>query len=195
MTKKESGQKVLWRCRLERSGEIGFSIQRLAPEFPKRAIAPSRQWYYGIEQVRRIDPGLPPRSLGSCAKRNRDAARALCDAADDTDTRHSCVEGWSAIGKGSGALSDFLEVSALISRRLCRLKCARTTTTTASNDDSASSTDPAHVRVGEEIIRPYGSDEVENADPLVSRTNTTALITYQPRRFWEDQGYNWYSGS
>ena len=118
-------------------------------------------------------------------------------------TRHICIEGWSAIGQWSGVpFRTFLEhVGADLKARYVGFKCA---------DRYYSSLDMATALHPQTILAlDYGQDPLppQYGFPLKLRVPTklgfknpkhiAALFVTNdyPGGYWEDQGYNWYSGS
>jgi DMSO/TMAO reductase YedYZ molybdopterin-dependent catalytic subunit len=118
-------------------------------------------------------------------------------------TRHICVEGWSAIGKWSGVpFRTFLEkIGADTKARYVGFKCA---------DDYYSSIDMATALHPQTILAlDYDGAELppKYGYPMKLRVPTklgfknpkhiAALFVTNdyPGGYWEDQGYNWFSGS
>lgn len=117
-------------------------------------------------------------------------------------TRHICIEGWSAIGQWSGVpLKTFLQaVGADISAKYVGFKCA---------DRYYSSLDMATALHPQTILAlDFGQEPlpVSFGFPLKVRVPTklgfknpkhvaAIFVTNQnPGGYWEDQGYNWFSG-
>jgi DMSO/TMAO reductase YedYZ molybdopterin-dependent catalytic subunit len=118
-------------------------------------------------------------------------------------TRHICIEGWSMIGKWSGArLGDFLKrVGADLSARYVGFQCA---------DGYYGSIDMATAMHRQTIMAFTFADETLPAKfgyPFKVRIPTklgfknpkwvtTMFVTNRfPGGFWEERGYNWFSGS
>ncbi len=118
-------------------------------------------------------------------------------------TRHVCVEGWSMIGKWSGArLGDFLKrVGADLTAKYLGFQCA---------DGYYGSIDMATALHPQTIMAFKFADEMLPAKfgyPFKIRIPTklgfknpkwvtTIYVTNRmPGGFWEDRGYNWFSGS
>ncbi|MGB8313278.1 MAG: molybdopterin-dependent oxidoreductase [Aestuariivirga sp.] len=118
-------------------------------------------------------------------------------------TRHICVEGWSAIGKWGGVrFGDFLHmIEADTSARYVGFKCA---------DNYHSSIDMATALHPQTILALTFRDQVlptKYGFPMKLRVPTklgfknpkyitSIYVTNDyPGGFWEDQGYNWFSGS
>ncbi len=118
-------------------------------------------------------------------------------------TRHICVEGWSAIGKWGGVpFGDFLRlIGADTTARYVGFKCA---------DKYYSSVDMATALHPQTLLALTYRDQVlptKYGFPMKLRVPTklgfknpkyimSMFVTNQyPGGFWEDQGYNWFSGS
>jgi DMSO/TMAO reductase YedYZ molybdopterin-dependent catalytic subunit len=118
-------------------------------------------------------------------------------------TRHICVEGWSAIGKWGGVpFGDFLRmVGADTTAKYVGFKCA---------DDYYSSIDMATALHPQTILALTFRDQVlpvKYGFPMKLRVPTklgfknpkhimAMFVTNDyPGGYWEDQGYNWFSGS
>lgn len=118
-------------------------------------------------------------------------------------TRHICVEGWSAIGKWGGVrFSDFLRlVEADTSAKYVGFKCA---------DNYHSSIDMATALHPQTILALTFRDQAlptKYGFPMKLRVPTKLgfknpkhimamyVTNDYPGGFWEDQGYNWFSGS
>jgi DMSO/TMAO reductase YedYZ molybdopterin-dependent catalytic subunit len=118
-------------------------------------------------------------------------------------TRHICVEGWSAIGKWGGVpFGDFLRrIGADTKARYVGFKCA---------DDYYSSVDMATALHPQTLLALTFRDQplpVKYGFPMKLRVPTklgfknpkhimSMFVTNDyPGGYWEDQGYNWFSGS
>ncbi len=118
-------------------------------------------------------------------------------------TRHICVEGWSAIGKWGGVpFGDFLRrIGADTTARYVGFKCV---------DDYYSSIDMATALHPQTILALTFRDKPlppEYGFPMKLRVPTklgfknpkhimSMFVTNDyPGGYWEDQGYNWFSGS
>ena len=118
-------------------------------------------------------------------------------------TRHICVEGWSAIGKWGGVrFSDFLRlIEADTGAKYVGFKCA---------DNYHSSIDMATALHPQTILALTFRDQVlptKYGFPMKLRAPTKLgfknpkhimamyVTNDYPGGFWEDQGYNWFSGS
>jgi DMSO/TMAO reductase YedYZ molybdopterin-dependent catalytic subunit len=118
-------------------------------------------------------------------------------------TRHICVEGWSAIGKWSGVrFSDFLDrIGADKTARYVGFKCADDYYTSIDMPTALHPQTLLTLRFGDQILPPeYGFPMKLRMPTKLGFKNPkhiTALFVSNtdPGGYWEDQGYNWYSGS
>jgi len=117
-------------------------------------------------------------------------------------TRHVCVEGWSAIGKWGGVrFSDFLQrIGADTTARFVGFKCA---------DDYYTSIDMATALHPQTLLALTFADKTlptEYGFPMKVRIPTKLgfknpkhvmaiyVTNTYPGGYWEDKGYNWFSG-
>jgi DMSO/TMAO reductase YedYZ molybdopterin-dependent catalytic subunit len=209
VTNQESVQKVLgamsrWNDRVQ---DWIFDPNRLAPEFPESAVTRPFPFnaYYGINELRNVD-GTAYRLEVSGLVQNRKAwtLPELYALPQTTQvTRHICVEGWSAIGKWSGVrFRDFLErIGADLNARYVGFKCADDYYTSIDMPTALHPQTQLTLRFGDQILpREYGFPMKLRMPTKLGFKNpkhiTALFVTNQnPGGYWEDQGYNWYSGS
>ncbi len=184
-----------------------FDPSRLAPEFPVSRITDPFPFnaYYGEEEVRVVDSGSYKLEVGGLVREKKSWQLAELYALPQVSqiTRHICVEGWSAIGQWSGPrFSDFLQrVGADTGARYVGFKCA---------DDYYTSIDMATALHPQTIMAFSYADQVlppKYGFPWKLRIPTklgfknpkhvmALFVTNEnPGGYWEDKGYNWYSGS
>ncbi|QEL11939.1 molybdopterin-dependent oxidoreductase [Kushneria phosphatilytica] len=185
-----------------------FSGQRLAPTFAASELTepfPFNAFYpqYNVPIVGASDYRL---EVSGMVQERRpwtlDALRALPQRAQIT--RHICIEGWSAIGQWRGVpLGDFLKrIGADTSARYVGFQCADRYYTSI---DMASALHPQTLlaletgRNLEALPDEYGFPlrlRIPTKLGFKSAKHVTAITvtnTY-PGGYWEDQGYNWFSG-
>ena len=184
-----------------------FDPKRLAPEFPESLITQPFPFnaYYGEDEVRVIDETDYKLELAGLIRERKPWRLPELYALPQVSqvTRHICVEGWSAIGKWSGVrFSDFLQrVGADTSAKYVGFKCG---------DDYYSSIDMATalhpqtllaLRFADQILPPkYGFPMKLRVPTKLGFKNPKHImamfVTNEfPGGYWEDQGYNWFSGS
>jgi DMSO/TMAO reductase YedYZ molybdopterin-dependent catalytic subunit len=209
VTNQQSVQKVLtamsrWNDRVQ---DLIFDPARLAPEFPESAITRPFPFnaYYGIDQVRTVDPATYRLEISGLVREKRPWTLPELYQLPQTSqiTRHICVEGWSAIGKWSGVrFSDFLDrIGADRTARYVGFKCADDYYTSIDMPTALHAQTLLTFRFGDQILPPeYGFPMKLRMPTKLGFKNPkhiTALFVSNtdPGGYWEDQGYNWYSGS
>jgi DMSO/TMAO reductase YedYZ molybdopterin-dependent catalytic subunit len=118
-------------------------------------------------------------------------------------TRHVCIEGWSMIGKWSGPrLGDFLQrVGADLSAKYVGFECADGYTGSIDMPTAVHPQTIMALKFADEIIpAKYGYPFKVRIPTKLGFKNpkwvTTIYVTNRyPGGFWEDRGYNWFSGS
>ena len=184
-----------------------FSQTRLARTFPASAITKPFPFnaYYGPDDIREVDAAAWRLELGGqiADKRPWSLTQLRALPQESQITRHICVEGWSAIGQWSGVkLSTFLQhVGADLRCRYVGVKCF---------DDYSTSIDmPTALHPQTILALDYGTEPLPPlyGAPLKIRIPTklgfknpkyiaSLFVTDKyPGGYWEDQGYNWFSGS
>ena len=184
-----------------------FDPNKLAPEYPESLIATPFPFnaYYDEEEVKVIDETDYQLALAGLIKERKPwrlpELYALPQASQVT--RLICVEGRSAIGKWSGVrLSDFLQrVGADLTAKYVGFRCA---------DDYYGSIDMASALHPQTILALRYADQIlppKYGFPMRLRIPTklgfknpkhiaAIFVTNQyPGGYWEDKGYNWFSGS
>jgi DMSO/TMAO reductase YedYZ molybdopterin-dependent catalytic subunit len=184
-----------------------FNPNRLAPTYPESAITKPFPFnaYYPESQVRVVDTGAWRLELSGLIADKRPWSLAQLRALRQASqiTRHVCVEGWSAIGQWRGVpMRTFLErIGADTSARYVGFRCF---------DDYYSSIDMATALHPQTILAlDYGNAPLppKYGSPLKLRVPTKLgfknpkhiaalyVTNHYPGGYWEDQGYNWFSGS
>jgi DMSO/TMAO reductase YedYZ molybdopterin-dependent catalytic subunit len=209
LTDDDAVDKVLWAMSRwnDRVQAALFSPDRLAPTYAETEITRPFPFnaYYSEDEAPEIDGDDYRLELsGLIADKSPWTVAALRALPQESQiTRHICVEGWSAIGRWSGVpFRTFLErVGADTRARYVGFRCA---------DDYYSSIDMATALHPQTILAldfPEGPNPSKYGYPLKLRVPTklgfknpkfiTAIFVTNdyPGGYWEDQGYNWYSGS
>jgi len=184
-----------------------FNPSRLAPTYPESAITRPFPFnaYYPIEDVPIVDATDYALEVGGLVENQNSWTLAELNALPQETqiTRHICVEGWSAIGKWSGVrLAEFLRrVGADTRAKYVWFRCAEGY---HSSIDMASALHPQTqltLRFDDAVLPPkYGF-------PMRLRVATKlgfkspkhvmeiAVINNWNPGYWEERGYNWFSGS
>jgi DMSO/TMAO reductase YedYZ molybdopterin-dependent catalytic subunit len=117
-------------------------------------------------------------------------------------TRHVCVEGWSAIGSWTGArLSDFLKrVGADTRAKYVWFQCAEGYSTTIDMPTALHPQTQMTFRFADETLpRSYGFPMKIRMPTKLGFKNPKHVIAIHVTNkdlggYWEDRGYNWFSG-
>jgi DMSO/TMAO reductase YedYZ molybdopterin-dependent catalytic subunit len=184
-----------------------FDPSRLAPEFPESRITRPFPFnaYYSEEEVVDVDGGTYRLELSGLIREKKPWSLPELYALPQVSqvTRHICVEGWSAIGKWSGVrFSEFLQrVGADLTAKYVGFKC---------DDDYFTSVDMATALHPQTLLAFKFADAVlppKYGFPMKLRVPTklgfknpkhiaAIEVTNQyPGGYWENKGYNWFSGS
>lgn len=184
-----------------------FNPKKLAPDYPESAVTDPFPFnaYYSEDEVPRVDGASYKLKVGGRVRDKAPWTLAQLDQLPQVSqiTRHICVEGWSAIGKWGGVpFKAFLErIGADMSAKYVAFICA---------DDYYTSIDMPTALHPQTLIALRFADRALPAKygfPMKLRIPTKlgfknpkhimAIIvtnTY-PGGYWEDKGYNWFSGS
>lgn len=184
-----------------------FDPRRLAPEFPESRITDPFPFnaYYGEDEIRVVDGAGYTLEVGGLVREKKPWRLPELTALPQVSqvTRHICVEGWSAIGKWSGArFSDFLQrVGADTGARYVGFKCADGY---YSSIDMPTALHPQTImafRYGDQVLPPkYGFPWKLRIPTKLGFKNPKHVVALfvtneDPGGYWEDKGYNWFSGS
>jgi DMSO/TMAO reductase YedYZ molybdopterin-dependent catalytic subunit len=209
VTDADSVQKVLWSMSRwnDRVQAAIFDVNKLAPTYPESAITQPFPFnaFYSEDEAPHVDAAKYKLELSGLI---RDKAAWTLDqlyALPQTSqiTRHICVEGWSAIGKWTGVtFRTFLErVGADLTAKYVGFKCS---------DDYYTSIDmPTALHPQTQLTFKFADQilPVSYGFPMKLRIPTklgfknpkhiaAIFVTNDyPGGYWEDQGYNWFSGS
>ena len=209
ITDQESVQRVLMAMSRWNDGVQHwlFDPQRLAPEFPESRITRPFPYngYNPESEIPEIEAADYKLELAGRIRDKKPWTLAELDTLPQVSqvTRLICVEGWSAIGQWRGVrLSDFLaRVGADTTARYVGFQCA---------DDYYGSIDMATalhpqtqitLRFGDEILPPRYGYPLRIRIPTKLGFKNPKLVAAMfvtneyPGGYWEDKGYNWFSGS
>ena len=205
----ENVQNVLWRMSgwNDRVQDWLFNPNRLAPEFPESRITNPFPFnaYYSEEEVIDVDGGQYKLELAGMIRDRKPWTLPELYALPQVSqvTRHICVEGWSAIGKWSGVrFSDFLQrIGADLTAKYVGFKCADKYSTSIDMATALHPQTQLSFRYADALLPPkYGYPMKLRIPTKLGFKNPKHIAaifvtnTY-PGGYWEDQGYNWYSGS
>jgi DMSO/TMAO reductase YedYZ molybdopterin-dependent catalytic subunit len=183
-----------------------FSRTRLAKTFPASAVTKPFRFnaYYEEYQVRETPPNWRLELAGMIQDKapwTADQLRALPQ--ESQVTRHICIEGWSQIGQWSGVpLHAFLRrIGADLKGRYVAFKCFDGYFTSI---DMPSALHPQTILtldfLGKPLTPEWGAPvrlRIPTKLGFKSAKNISAITVTNayPGGYWEDQGYNWFSGS
>ena len=184
-----------------------FNPNRLAATFPASAITKPFPFnaYYPESAVRIVDTAAWRLELSGLIEEKKPWSLAMLRSLPQESqiTRHICVEGWSAIGQWSGVpLHLFLKrVGADTRARYVGIKCFDDYWTSI---DMATALHPQTIMAldfGDSPLPPaYGSPLKLRIPTKLGFTNPKYIAALfvtntDSGGYWENQGYNWFSGS
>ena len=209
LTDSESVQRMLWAMSRWNDRAQGwlFDANRLAPEYPESRITRPFPYngYYPESEVPIVEASAYKLELAGMIENKKAWTLAELYALPQVSqvTRHICVEGWSAIGKWGGVrLSEFLKrVGADTTAKYVGFQCADDY---YGSIDMATALHPQTIMAfdwdGQRLPPKYGYPMKIRIPTKLGFKNpklvTALFVTNEyPGGYWEDKGYNWYSGS
>ena len=190
----------------DRTQALIFNPRRLMPTYPESDAVKDFRYnaYFGQNQIPKIDGASYKLNLsGLIDHRTAWTLQDLYQLPQESQvTRHVCVEGWSMIGKWSGTpLRTFLErIGADTTARYVGFECADGY---YEGIDMPTALHPQTLmafRLSDEILPTrYGYPFKVRIPTKLGFKNpkfvTAIYVTdQQPRGYWTDRGYNWFSG-
>ena len=201
--------RVLWAMSRwnDRVQALLFDPNRLAPTYPVSAITRPFPFnaFYPVDDAPEIDGNDYALEVSGLVadKQSWTLAKLRALPQQSQITRHICIEGWSAIGQWSGVpFRLFLErIGADLKAKYVGFKCADRY---YASIDMASALHPQTI-----LALDYGTAPLppKYGFPMKLRVPTklgfknpkhiaALFVTNEyPGGYWEDQGYNWFSGS
>ena len=191
----------------DRVQEALFDPHTLAPTFRAEQITnpPRFNAFYDISQAPVVDPATYRLELGGQIQDKSPWTLAALNALAQTSqiTRLTCVEGWRVIGEWEGVpLGDFLRrIGADTTCRYVSFKCADGY---YSSIDMPSALHPQTILalkfLGAPLTPPFGAPVRLRIPTKLGFKNPKSIVqlavtNIYPGGYWEDQGYNWFSGS
>ncbi len=184
-----------------------FDPSRLAPTYPESMMARPFPFnaYYDRNSIPNINGDGFKLAVGGLVQDKHSWTLAELNQLPQTTqvTRLICVEGWSAIGKWSGVtLSTFLQrVGADTSAKYLGLKCADDYYTSIDMPTALHAQTLLTLRYDDQVLPPeYGYPLRLRMPTKLGFKNPKHVVEIfvtndYPGGYWEDQGYNWFSGS
>lgn len=208
ITNRESVQSALmavshWNDRVQ---AFLFSPTRLAPEFSAADVQKPPRWnaYIGRDRVPKVDPEAWRLEFAGLVsdKRKKTLADIMAMPEKTQRTRHICVEGWDYIGEWTGVpLRAVLEkAGADLTAKYVGFKCAdgywgSIDMATALHPQSILATKYA----GETLSNDFGFPIRLKAPTKLGFKQPKQIVAIEvtntwPGGFWEERGFNWFSG-
>ena len=208
VTRRDSVQSVLravssWN---DRAQALLFRPNHLAPTYsPDKVVKPPRfNAYYDVEDVTPVDGDTWKLELaGLIADKRPWTLRQIYELPEqEIIIRHICVEGWDYIGQWSGvSLRQFLErIGADLTARYVAFRCA---------DDYYGSIDmPSALHPQTLLATKYAREPLADPFGFPLRLRTAVKLGFKNPKwitamevtntyrggYWEDRGFNWFSG-
>jgi DMSO/TMAO reductase YedYZ molybdopterin-dependent catalytic subunit len=191
----------------DRVQALMFHPNELAPTYPESAITRPFPFnaYYTEDEAPEVDPDTYKLEVAGLVDKKDswtlDQLYALPQVSQIT--RHICVEGWSAIGKWTGTpLKEFLtRVGADIRANYVYFICAEGYSTSIDMPTALHPQTQMTFKFADEILpRKYGFPmkiRIPTKLGFKNPKHVVSLVVTNDYRggYWEDQGYNWFSGS
>jgi DMSO/TMAO reductase YedYZ molybdopterin-dependent catalytic subunit len=184
-----------------------FQPGKLAPTFPESAITRPFPFnaYYSEDEAPEVDGKDYKLEIAGLVDNKDPWTLEQLYALPEVSqiTRHICVEGWSAIGKWSGTpLRDFLQrIGADMRAKYVYFICAEGYANTIDMPTALHPQTQMTFKFADEILpRKYGFPMKIRIPTKLGFKNpkhvVSLVVTNEDRGgYWEDQGYNWFSGS
>ncbi len=184
-----------------------FQPHKLAPTYPESAITKPFPFnaYYDEDEAPEVDGDTYKLEIDGLVENKKPwTLEELYKLPQEKQiTRHICVEGWSAIGSWTGArLSDFLQrIGADLTAKYVYFICAEGYSNTIDMPTALHPQTQMTFRFADEILpRKYGYPmkiRIPTKLGFKNPKHVVALVVTNEDRggYWEDRGYNWFSGS
>ena len=183
-----------------------FSPNTLAPEFPESAITRPFPFnaYYSQDEAPDVDGETYQLEIGGLVDNNKSWTLPELYQLPEVSqiTRHVCVEGWSAIGSWQGVrLSDFLKmIGADLSAKYVWFQCAEGYSNTIDMPTALHPQTQLTLKFDHQILpRTYGFPIKIRIPTKLGFKNPKYVTAMWVQNndaggYWENQGYNWFSG-
>ena len=183
-----------------------FNPNRLAPTYPESMITRPFPFnaYYSLDEAPEVDGSSYKLIVGGLVdnKKSWTLEELYALPQEKQVTRHICVEGWSAIGSWTGTpLRDFLKrVGADTRAKDVWFRCAEGYSTTIDMPTALHPQTQMTFKFDDQILpRAYGFPMKIRMPTKLGFKNPKyvvemAVLNHDNGGYWEDQGYNWFSG-
>lgn len=183
-----------------------FSGAKLAPTFAESAITKPFPFnaYYDEDEAPEVDGKTWKLAVSGLVDNKKrwtlDELNALPQVSQIT--RHVCVEGWSAIGSWQGVqLSEFLtRIGADTKAKYIWFKCAEGYTNTIDMPTALHPQTQMTLKFANQVLpRAYGFPMKIRIPTKLGFKNPKYVVAMEVTNtdrggYWENQGYNWFSG-
>jgi len=183
-----------------------FSETTLAPEYPESAITRPFPFnaYYSEDEAPEVDGEQYQLEIGGKVDNKKPWTLPELYKLPEVSqiTRHVCVEGWSAIGSWQGVrLSDFLKlVGADLSAKYVWFQCAEGYSNTIDMPTALHPQTQVTLKYDHQVLpRTYGFPIKIRIPTKLGFKNPKYVTAMWVQNndaggYWENQGYNWFSG-
>ena len=183
-----------------------FNPDRLAPTYPDSMVKRPFPFnaYYTLDEAPVVDGSTYKLQVGGLVdnKKSWTLEELYALPQEKQVTRHICVEGWSAIGSWTGTpLRDFLKrVGADTRAKYVWFRCAEGYSTTIDMPTALHPQTQMTFKFDDQILpRAYGFPMKVRMPTKLGFKNPKyvmemAVTNTDLGGYWEDQGYNWFSG-
>src|SRR5438105_13889475 len=184
-----------------------FSEATLAPEYSESAITRPFPFnaYYSVDEAPDIDGETYQLEIGGLVDNKKPWTLAELNRLPQVSqvTRHVCVEGWSAIGSWQGVkLSDFLKlIGADLTAKYVYFICAEGYSNTIDMPTALHPQTQMTFKFADQILpRKFGFPMKIRMPTKLGFKNPKHVVAMAVTNddhggYWENQGYNWFSGS
>jgi DMSO/TMAO reductase YedYZ molybdopterin-dependent catalytic subunit len=183
-----------------------FSQTKLAPTYSEADITRPFPFnaYYNEDEAPVVDPATYKLEVAGLVDNKKPWTLAELHALPEVSqiTRHVCVEGWSAIGSWQGAvLSDFLKrIGADTRAKYIYFKCAEGYTNTIDMPTALHPQTQMSFKFDHKLLpRAYGFPMKIRMPTKLGFKQPKYVVAMEVTNtdhggYWENQGYNWFSG-
>ena len=183
-----------------------FSPTKLAPTYPESAITRPFPFnaYYSEDEAPVVDGESYKLEVAGLVDSKKPWTLAELHALPEVSqiTRHVCVEGWSAIGSWQGAsLPDFLKrIGADTRAKYVWFKCAEGYTNTIDMPTALHPQTQMTFKFDNKLLpQAYGFPMKIRMPTKLGFKNPKYVVAMEVTNtdkggYWENQGYNWFSG-
>ncbi|MGB6446184.1 MAG: molybdopterin-dependent oxidoreductase [Xanthobacteraceae bacterium] len=183
-----------------------FSETTLAPEYPESAITRPFPFnaYYSEDEAPDIDGDNYKLEIGGLVDNKKSWTLPELNQLPEVSqiTRHVCVEGWSAIGSWQGVkLSDFLKmIGADTSAKYVWFQCAEGYSTTIDMPTALHPQTQLTLKFDRKTLPTAYGFPIKIRIPTKLGFKNPKYVTAMwvqnndAGGYWENQGYNWFSG-